>query len=159
MLVDARQRTSLDAVYAAGESTGIGGMELARVEGTIAGLAAADGAADAARFAALVREREVWRGFAARVAAAFALGDAARALPPDDTLLCRCEDVTIGAARAHADARDAKLLTRCGMGACQGRVCGAAAGVLLDWQEAVPRPPFAPVRVATLAALAGEAVR
>ncbi|AJK48563.1 NAD(P)/FAD-dependent oxidoreductase [Burkholderia plantarii] len=159
VVVDARQRTSLDAVYAAGESTGVGGMELARVEGAIAGLAASGVAEDAARFAPLVREREVWRGFSARVAAAFTLGDAARALPPDDTLLCRCEDVTIGAARAHADARDAKLLTRCGMGACQGRVCGAAAGVLLGWQEAVPRPPFAPVRLGTLAALADEALR
>ncbi len=39
--VDARQRTSREAVFAAGESTGIGGMELARAEGALAGLAAA----------------------------------------------------------------------------------------------------------------------
>ncbi|NIE85596.1 FAD-dependent oxidoreductase, partial [Burkholderia sp. Tr-860] len=151
--VDARQRTSREAVFAAGESTGIGGMELARAEGALAGLAAAGVDEGDRRVAALMREREVWRGFAARVARTFALGDAARALPPDDTVLCRCEDVTLGAARGYADARDAKLQTRCGMGACQGRVCGAAGAALLGWQEAaIPRPPFSPVRIGTLAA-------
>lgn len=156
--VDARQRTSREAVFAAGESTGIGGMELARAEGALAGLAAAGVDEGDRRVAALMREREVWRGFAARVARTFALGDAARALPPDDTVLCRCEDVTLGAARGYADARDAKLQTRCGMGACQGRVCGAAGAALLGWQEAaIPRPPFSPVRIGTLAALAALA--
>ncbi|WP_186020089.1 NAD(P)/FAD-dependent oxidoreductase [Burkholderia gladioli] len=155
--VDARQRTSREAVFAAGESTGIGGMELARAEGALAGLAAAGVDEGDRQVAALMREREVWRGFAARVARTFALGDAARALPPDDTVLCRCEDVTLGAARAYADARDAKLQTRCGMGACQGRVCGAAGAALLGWQEAaIPRPPFSPVRIGTLAALATD---
>ncbi|MFW6855186.1 FAD-dependent oxidoreductase [Burkholderia gladioli] len=155
--VDARQHTSREAVFAAGESTGIGGMELARAEGALAGLAAAGVDEGDRRVAALMREREVWRGFAARVARTFALGDAARALPPDDTVLCRCEDVTLGAARGYADARDAKLQTRCGMGACQGRVCGAAGAALLGWQEAaIPRPPFSPVRIGTLAALAAD---
>lgn len=155
--VDARQRTSREAVFAAGESTGIGGMELARAEGALAGLAAAGVDEGDRRVAALMREREVWRGFAARVARTFALGDAARALPPDDTVLCRCEDVTLGAARGYADARDAKLQTRCGMGACQGRVCGAAGAALLGWQEAaIPRPPFSPVRIGTLAVLAAD---
>ncbi|WP_186071508.1 NAD(P)/FAD-dependent oxidoreductase [Burkholderia gladioli] len=155
--VDARQHTSREAVFAAGESTGIGGMELARAEGALAGLAAAGVDEGDRRVAALIREREVWLGFAARVARTFALGDAARALPPDDTVLCRCEDVTLGAARAYADARDAKLQTRCGMGACQGRVCGAAGAALLGWQEAaIPRPPFSPVRIGTLAALATD---
>ncbi|AEA63029.1 NAD(P)/FAD-dependent oxidoreductase [Burkholderia gladioli] len=155
--VDARQHTSREAVFAAGESTGIGGMELARAEGALAGLAAAGVDEGDRRVAALMREREVWLGFAARVARTFALGDAARALPPDDTVLCRCEDVTLGAARAYADARDAKLQTRCGMGACQGRVCGAAGAALLGWQEAaIPRPPFSPVRIGTLAALATD---
>ncbi|WP_186120460.1 FAD-dependent oxidoreductase [Burkholderia gladioli] len=157
VVVDARQRTSREAVFAAGESTGIGGMELARAEGALAGLAAAGVDEGDRQVAALMREREVWRGFAARVARTFALGDAARALPPDDTVLCRCEDVTLGAARGYADARDAKLQTRCGMGACQGRVCGAAGAALLGWQEAaIPRPPFSPVRIGTLAALAAD---
>ncbi len=159
--VDAEQRTSVDAVYAAGECTGVGGMELARVEGELAGWAAAGATANdwaAPPPVRLRRSRDVWRGFASRVARAFELSDAARALPADDTVLCRCEDVTVGAVRVHASAREAKLQTRCGMGACQGRVCGAALRTYFDWDEATPRPPFAPMPIATLCAAADEAL-
>jgi hypothetical protein len=48
---------------------------------------------------------------------------------------------------------DAKLHTRCGMGACQGRICGAATQFLFGWTPNAHRPPLSPVRVATLAAL------
>ncbi|AOK32344.1 MULTISPECIES: NAD(P)/FAD-dependent oxidoreductase [Burkholderia] len=148
------QRTSVERIYAAGECTGVGGVELAQIEGELAGLAASGADATPAgrrRAAALLRRRDAWRRFAARVADTFALGAAARALPPDDTLLCRCEDVTIGAVRAHASARDAKLVTRCGMGACQGRVCGAAAHAYFGWDDATPREPFSPARIGSLA--------
>lgn len=155
--VDDRQRTSVEGVYAAGEATGVGGMELAAVEGEIAGLVAS-GARDAAHFARLLRRRHAWRRFAARVANAFELGDAARTPPSDDTLLCRCEDVTLGAARAYPSARDAKLQTRCGMGACQGRICGAAAHVYFGWDETAPRLPFSPARIATLLVAADDAL-
>ncbi|WP_017775437.1 FAD-dependent oxidoreductase [Paraburkholderia kururiensis] len=159
LAVDDLQRTSVEHVFAAGECTGVGGMELARVEGSIAGLAAVDAALAArARFA----ERARWRRFAANVDAAFALGEAARAVPPDDTLLCRCEDVTIGAVRAHANWRDAKLQTRCGMGACQGRICATAARTFFGWgtgagvAQAVPRPPLQPAQIATLIEAAAD---
>jgi NADPH-dependent 2,4-dienoyl-CoA reductase/sulfur reductase-like enzyme len=153
--VDDLQQTSVANVFAAGECTGVGGMELARVEGEIAGLAAV-GAASAAR--ARFAERARWRRFAANVDAAFALGEAARALPPDDTLLCRCEDVTVGAVRTHANWRDAKLQTRCGMGACQGRICATAARTYFGWgtewgtgaTSAAPRLPLQPAQIATL---------
>ncbi|MGA7814241.1 MAG: FAD/NAD(P)-binding oxidoreductase, partial [Caballeronia sp.] len=69
-----------------------------------------------------------------------------------DTVLCRCEDVTLGAVAVHATWRDAKLHTRCGMGACQGRVCGAAAATLFNWDVPPPRPPFSPARIETLMA-------
>ncbi|AJX35521.1 MULTISPECIES: NAD(P)/FAD-dependent oxidoreductase [pseudomallei group] len=159
--IEDAQRTSVEHVYAAGECTGVGGVELARIEGELAGLAAsgADATPDGrARFAALLRRRATWRRFAARVADTFALREAARALPPDDTLLCRCEDVTIGAVRAHASARDAKLQTRCGMGACQGRVCGAAAHAYFGWDDTPPRPPFSPARIDTLLVATDDAL-
>jgi len=41
---------------------------------------------------------------------------------------------------------------RCGMGACQGRVCGPAAEFLYGWERAGVRPPVLPARVSTLAA-------
>jgi hypothetical protein len=135
-------------VFAAGECTGIGGMELAAVEGSIAGLAARG--VDAQALQRWRAQRVRWQRFAARVEAAFALGELARTPPSDETLLCRCEDVTYGAVRAHANWRDAKLHTRCGMGACQGRICGTAAALYFGWDAAQPRPPFSPAQIATL---------
>ncbi|SAK88451.1 NAD(P)/FAD-dependent oxidoreductase [Caballeronia ptereochthonis] len=146
--VDDAQRTSLEDIYAAGECTGVGGMELASAEGALAAHAALGVSADA-RFE---RERDRWRAFARRVARAFELGPAARAMPSPDTLLCRCEDVPLGEVAAHADWRDAKLQTRCGMGPCQGRICGEAASIYFGWPRAVARPPFTPVRIDTLIA-------
>jgi NADPH-dependent 2,4-dienoyl-CoA reductase/sulfur reductase-like enzyme len=145
--VDDAQRTSIDGVFAAGECTGVGGMELALLEGRIAGYRALGSALDAQTLEAA---RERWRRFARRIDTAFALRDFARALPPDDTLLCRCEDVTMGDVRAHANWRDAKLQTRCGMGACQGRVCASAAQTYFGWDVAQVRPPCSPARIATL---------
>jgi hypothetical protein len=49
-----------------------------------------------------------------------------------------------------ADWRQAKIHSRCGMGACQGKVCGAAARFLRDWPLAIPRVPLAPARLTTL---------
>lgn len=148
--VDDAQRTSVDGVLAAGECTGIGGMELARIEGEIAGWTASGVTQDLRTLRAQQAQRARWRHFAQRVESAFSLGDAARALPSDDTLLCRCEDVTLGEVRVHGDWRDAKLHTRCGMGACQGRICGAAAGTWFGWPMAQPRPPFQPAQIGTL---------
>lgn len=148
--VDDSQRTSVHGVLAAGECTGVGGMELAWVEGALAAYAALG--IDDARVATERRSRERWRRFGARVAAAFEPGDEARRLPSPDTLICRCEDVSIGALATHANWRDAKLHTRCGMGPCQGRVCGAAASAYFGWDVGAPREPFSPARIDTLIA-------
>ena len=94
--------------------------------------------------------RARWRRFAQRVERAFALQDAALTVPADDTLLCRCEDVSIGEVRACANWRDAKLHTRCGMGACQGRICGSAASLYFGWPAVIARPPFNPAQIGTL---------
>jgi len=64
--------------------------------------------------------------------------------------LCRCEDVTLGRVRQFSGWREAKLLSRCGMGACQGRVCGAAAKFIFGWGMESVRPPVLPARVASL---------
>jgi NAD(P)H-nitrite reductase large subunit len=52
---------------------------------------------------------------------------------PDDLTLCRCEDVSVGDVRtamrreiAPVEINRVKAITRCGMGRCQGRVCGPA---------------------------------
>ncbi|MFC0401136.1 NAD(P)/FAD-dependent oxidoreductase [Paraburkholderia rhizosphaerae] len=153
LIVDHEQRTSLDQVFAAGECTGIGGMELASVEGEIAGLNAVGATREATRLHA---QRDRWQRFARRVETAFALREAARALPSDHTVLCRCEDVSCADVREHTNWRDAKLQTRCGMGPCQGRVCATAAEVYFGWNTAQTRPPFSPARIATLLEAAPE---
>ncbi|MCW0437510.1 Hydrogen cyanide synthase subunit HcnB [Xanthomonas sacchari] len=152
--VDAQLRTSVDGVYAAGEALGIGGRDCARVEGAIAGHLAAgqDAAAQA-----LQPQRRRARAFAELLQRQFALDPRIHALAASDTLVCRCEDVPLSALQGHADLRDAKLASRCGMGACQGRICGSAltelglAARAADFSDDGRRPPLFPARLDALA--------
>jgi D-hydroxyproline dehydrogenase subunit alpha len=146
--VDLLQQTTVPDVYSAGETTGIGGLELSLVEGEIAGLAAA-GKHDAALALCAVREKQ--RRFAHLLKRTFALRHELRSLVAPDTIVCRCEDVTFERLRAHDSWRAAKLQTRCGMGPCQGRVCGGAVEFLFGWRAESVRPPVLPVRVESLA--------
>ena len=145
--VDEFQRTTVPQVYCSGESTGIGGLELSLVEGEIAGLAAA-GRDDKAR--ALFAKREKQRKFARLLNRTFALRDELKVLPTSETIVCRCEDVTFERLRQQSSWRAAKLQTRCGMGPCQGRVCGGAVEFLFGWRAESVRPPVLPVRVESL---------
>jgi len=145
--VDEHQQTSVAGVYSAGEATGIGGLELSLVEGEIAGYAAG-GRRDRAR--PLFAARESHRRFAAALERAFALRAELRDLPQASTLVCRCEDVTMERVRACSNWREAKLHTRCGMGPCQGRICGGAVEFLLGWQVESVRPPVLPARVRSM---------
>lgn len=151
--VDALLRSSVANVFAAGESLGIGGRDSARVEGAIAGHMAAGGTGAAQ---ALQSRRRHLRAFANQLQRTFALAARVHALAHDDTLVCRCEDVPLRALRGFTDTRDAKLASRCGMGACQGRICGTALAELGlgDAERSTDggrRPPLFPVRLAALA--------
>jgi NADPH-dependent 2,4-dienoyl-CoA reductase/sulfur reductase-like enzyme len=147
--VDELQRTRVAQVYAVGEITGIGGLEKSLVEGQIAGHAAAG---REERAEELFAARDKARQFAASLAQTFALRDELRSLATPETIVCRCEDVPAGKLAAHRDARSAKLQTRCGMGPCQGRICGPAAAFLYGWpRETSVRPPLFPVELGALA--------
>lgn len=145
--VDQWQATSVANVFCAGEPTGIGGADCALTEGQIAGYAASE---QKERAQALFRERDVWHSFRIALARAYSLRQELKTLAVDETLLCRCEDVTMGRAKQFCGWREAKLLSRCGMGACQGRVCGAAAKLVLGWGMESVRPPVLPARVGSL---------
>ena len=175
--VDADQRTSVGGVFAAGEPTGIAGVDAALASGRIAGRTAArDLATDArssARAAAaattpavLIEARHDDAPVRRALACAQRFADlVARTFPAptdlasrwrDDTLVCRCEDVPWSVLRPHADLRSAKLATRCGMGHCQGRLCHPA----LARRDALPlpvdgsaRPPLSPMPLSHLLAL------
>ena len=148
--VDARQQTSVAGLYAAGECTGIGGNERARLQGRIAGYCATS---TAEAPPALARGLAHWNRFATLVQDRFALREAATRLADATTLVCRCEDVALGALEDCDGWVQAKLQTRCGMGACQGRICGTAAQALRGWTPTPPRQLTGPARIATLAAL------
>jgi NADPH-dependent 2,4-dienoyl-CoA reductase/sulfur reductase-like enzyme len=135
--VDDRQRTSVSGVLAAGEVCGIGGVDIAIGEGLVAGGASV----------------HVDRGFREVLADSFRLRAELHSLAAPDTLVCRCEDVAWSRVAEFEGWREAKLQTRCGMGSCQGRVCGAALGFLKGWPQPEARSPLAPV---PLESLAGE---
>jgi D-hydroxyproline dehydrogenase subunit alpha len=150
------QRTTVPSVFCAGEPTGIGGVELSLVEGQIAGLAAAGSADEAVE---LFSARKKARRFAHRLERTFRLRSELRALPAPETMVCRCEDVNYSRLRAHASWRSAKLQTRCGMGPCQGRVCGPATQFLLNWNPDSVRPPIFPVRLESMATAANDSAQ
>src|SRR4051812_11156134 len=145
------QETTVKGIFCAGEPTGIGGVELALIEGQIAGLAATARTFEAQN---LFREREKFRRFARSLNETFSLRSELKSLPSSDTLICRCEDVAYSRLREHKSWRAAKLQTRCGMGACQGRICGPATQFLFGWNPDSVRPPVLPARVESLTAMA-----
>ncbi len=148
--VDDFQTTTVSSVFCAGEPTSIGGVELALIEGQIAGLAASGRAIEAK---ALFGKRRKARRFARLLDRTFHLRPELRSLASSDTIVCRCEDVSYARLRQHSSWRAAKLHTRCGMGPCQGRVCGPATQFLFQWNPDSVRPPVFPARVETLATI------
>jgi NADPH-dependent 2,4-dienoyl-CoA reductase/sulfur reductase-like enzyme len=164
--VDDEQRTDVPGVWAAGETTGIGGAALSLAEGHIAGRSAAarlNGTEpDPGEWAAAAKSRTRLREFSAALDTVYAPPAHWTDLVTDDTVVCRCEEVTRGAIReavdelGAGDVRTVKLLTRAGMGWCQGRMCGPAVAGLTGCAFAPSRRPFArPVPLGVLAR-AGE---
>jgi NADPH-dependent 2,4-dienoyl-CoA reductase/sulfur reductase-like enzyme len=142
-VVDDRGRTSVPGILVAGDGAGIGGAAAAVLSGRIAALGLVDGDASA-----LHTERT-------RCLAARPLLDALFAPQPmqldDATLVCRCEEVTAAAVRRAANAgcqgmNQLKAYTRCGMGPCQGRMCGPVAIEVLAQARGVPVSAIEPLR-------------
>ncbi|WP_217590561.1 NAD(P)/FAD-dependent oxidoreductase [Burkholderia sp. GbtcB21] len=171
--LDDMGRSSVAGVYLAGDGARVLGADGAEAAGRLAALALLTDLGrpvDARAVAALQRERTKMDRFRAGLAQAFPWPAQQAATLSDDTILCRCEGVSVGELRrvirdeGACDANRAKAFSRVGMGRCQGRYCGhagaeviaAAAGVPL---EAVGRlrgqAPVKPLPVA-LRAAAGE---
>jgi D-hydroxyproline dehydrogenase subunit alpha len=141
------QETSIKNVHCVGEPTGIGGLEKALCEGEIAGLTCAGQSA-----AHLFGARAKHLRFARQLDRAFALRPELDQLATPETFVCRCEDVRHRALAPMHSWREAKLHTRCGMGPCQGRICGPATEYLFGWNASHTRPPILPARVSTFIA-------
>jgi len=162
--------TSVAHVYAVGDCAGLGGAPAAEAEGLIAGVAAARslGLAPAAAQeravagaqAQLRRHSRFQRGLWELFAAPRLLTE----LAGPQTVICRCEEVTLAEIEAGFDCGAqsvgaVKRATRAGMGPCQGRYCGpllaalAASRRALPLDEAAhwaPRPPVKPMRISDI---------
>jgi NADPH-dependent 2,4-dienoyl-CoA reductase/sulfur reductase-like enzyme len=166
-------RSSHPRVTVAGDGAGIGGAQVAEAGGVLAAL---DAACALDRIKSDERDR---RATAPRTAIRRHLRirpllDALYAPPawitnpPDETIVCRCEEVTAGEIRAMTKLgcrgpNQTKFFSRCGMGPCQGRVCGPTVAAILAKESGLSpqevgyyriRPPLKPLPLAALAALA-----
>jgi D-hydroxyproline dehydrogenase subunit alpha len=167
--VDGEQATTNPRVFAAGEAAGVGGAQLAVAEGTLAGAAAARAAGAPGHpsqrvLRRLTARRGQLRRFAAAMHAVYPVPAAWMDQLRDDTVVCRCEEVTVAGVNQAIDlgARDprtVKLLSRAGMGWCQGRECGYATSCLLarrtgqepDLAGGAARPVATPLPLGLLA--------
>lgn len=168
---DGDQHTTVPEVYVAGETTGIGGHDVAMEEGAIAGLKAA---ADMGKLSAdeaegrlkKVREELKRHGeFSAYLNRTFAVKPGLYDLIREDTPICRCEEVKAGeiasvAREWNGSLRTIKQLTRAGMGQCQGRICGSLVAAIAAKESGrtmeevgidTPRPPIKPIPLGALA--------
>lgn len=168
---DQRLETSVPNIFAAGEVTGVGGGAKAMVEGEMAAFSLLDSLGGRSGRQAAPRRRRLDRLRRRELSLGRALAAATRVPPealtgiPDDTVVCRCEDVTMGEIRravfSGADSLQAlKRTLRLGMGICQGRTCGPIVLdllALLTRQPPATLAPFAaraPIKPVTLGALA-----
>jgi NADPH-dependent 2,4-dienoyl-CoA reductase/sulfur reductase-like enzyme len=167
--VDGEQQTSIPGVFAAGEITGIGGSDLSMAEGVIAGISAAKFVGCNVEVLKAHRKRRAKRQrFANALIRAYPIKPGWKSWLRDETIICRCEEVCLSDLKhsinelGATDSRTAKLLTRCGMGLCQGRICGRFVVDLVanelnlsptdtDRISAVNRPIITPIPLGILA--------
>ncbi len=166
--VDAFGGTNLDGIAIAGDGAGIAGAEAAIERGTLAGIAAAR--ALGVDHQKLPDEHAVRRSLLRYEAPRVfldALYRPARAfrIPRGDTIVCRCEEVTAGqivdaVGLGPEGPNQMKSFLRCGMGPCQGRLCGLTVTELIADTRGVSRQDVgyyrlrAPVKPITLSELA-----
>jgi len=140
---DASGRSSVANVYLAGDGARIAGADAAEAAGERAALALLEDRGlphDPARAISLERALEKIERLRDALEAAFPCPSHWVNDTADETLVCRCEEISAGEARrairdfSLAEMNRLKAVTRIGMGRCQGRMCGAAAAELLAAQ-------------------------
>jgi NAD(P)H-nitrite reductase large subunit len=179
-------QTSVDGVFAAGDCAGIGGVEVALAQGRLAGLKAAErlGYRTTPETEQIAQHERNRMARMARLRRAlddvYRSGPAFASMATEDTIICRCEGITLGAidkaiAQGAADLNQIKHWTRAGMGPCQGRYCQTtiAARYLAKTGKEMPeeslepcegsipftlRPPVKPIPLEVLARAGAEVV-
>jgi NADPH-dependent 2,4-dienoyl-CoA reductase/sulfur reductase-like enzyme len=168
---DARGKSSLAGVWIAGDAAGIGGARAAEEAGRLAALDVLS-SLDRLAGAGLDAEAEAARKGFRRAIFGRALIDtlytppAAARRGPAEAIVCRCEALTgerlseAAKTLAVAGPNQLKALLRCGMGPCQGRMCGPVLTEVIAHAQGRPqsevgplrqRPPVKPMTVGELA--------
>lgn len=168
--------TTIDGIMVAGDGAGINGARSAEHAGRLAGLQALFALGvltQAERNQQSVNDRK-WmrdeRHIRPFLEAYFAIPQTLLATADNDTIVCRCEEITAGQIRTavekgHADSNQVKYLSRCGMGPCQGRQCANAVAhivadaggqALSESSHFRGRPPVTPLTLGQLAGLSAE---
>ncbi|MDO5641727.1 MAG: NAD(P)/FAD-dependent oxidoreductase [Paracoccus sp. (in: a-proteobacteria)] len=160
---------SVEGLMIAGDGAGIGGALAAEAGGRLAGLEAARALGKLATEVRDERARPLQsrhraltrgRGFLETLYA-----PSAPVPQDDDTIVCRCEEITAGQIReavriGATGPNQAKSFLRCGMGPCQGRMCGpTVTAIIADERQASCedvgyfriRPPLKPIPLSSLA--------
>ncbi|MGY8935744.1 MAG: FAD/NAD(P)-dependent oxidoreductase [Alphaproteobacteria bacterium] len=163
--------TSIDTITVAGDGAGISGARAAEYLGQLAALDAAcrlDKISMADRDSAARPIRSAMQPHTAIRPLLDGVFTPSFTTPHgDDTIVCRCEEVTAGEIRTAVaqgvmGPNQIKSFTRCGMGPCQGRNCGLTVAELIADVQGVPvsdvgyfrlRPPIKPVTLGELAAM------
>lgn len=148
--------TTLSGVFVAGDAAGIQGKDVALLEGKLAGWGAArrlgvDVADDQVKALGAKLRRQ--RAMAQFLSYVFPYPFDSVPFPvEDDTILCRCEEVRVGDVRrivreGASTLRMVRMLTRAGMGLCQGRTCADLVCHLLAQETGTPVADIAGPRV------------
>lgn len=166
---DTNQQSSVAGIFVAGEITGIGGADLSMAEGVIAGLSAAKFVGCKVEVLKAHKKRRAKRQrFANALIRSYPIKSGWKTWLKMQTTICRCEEVDLAQLQyavnelGASDSRTAKLLTRCGMGLCQGRICGRSVVDLvsaelnispsdMDRFSSVNRPIITPIPLGLLA--------
>lgn len=136
---DSAGRSSVAGVYLAGDGAAIMGADAAQMAGERAALALLEDrgvAIDPHRPALLERQLASILRFRHGLETAFPFPRKWAAQAPDELILCRCEEVSVGDVRAvvdegHWEINRVKAHCRVGMGRCQGRMCALAAAEIV----------------------------
>lgn len=158
--VDETMETTAPGIWAAGEITGVAGAEVAMAEGKLAGIAVAESLGrlaegEGARLRqGADQELAPARRFAQAVTKVFAPQPGFADWITPETTVCRCEELTaqdltdsLQANPFLGEINEVKLLTRCGMGPCQGRMCQISATYLVCGATGRAPEDVAPMRV------------
>lgn len=137
-----RMQTSCAGIYGVGDGARIGGVETAIIEGRIAGYASAAQLGHLSKEAAdklISRQKPALcrqMRFAKTLAKLFPVPAGMFSFADQDTVICRCEQVTLGEVKRAISfgaqtVTDVKNIARMGMGNCQSRTCGTIVAHIL----------------------------